>query len=328
MKILIIGGTQFVGRHLVDALLTKNHDVTLFHRGQTNKNLFPRVGQIFGDRDGEIDKLKGLQWDLCIDTCGYAPRVVRQSCELLKSAVGNYLFISTGSVYHEDNPANMTEDARRKDPIDESIEEVDRHTYGPLKVMCEDVVTAIFPDNHLIIRPGIIIGPHDPTDRLAYWLRRFSSADKVLCPDTKDQPVQLIDMRDLAVWMEKIISEKQTGVFNAVGPDEPIPFGEFVTRLRAMFDGMAEPVWVPKRFILDADLEPGALPYWLSGKEDRYNLFRVSADKARKIGLTYRSLEESFRDTYDWDINRGDVDLTAGLSKQREKELLKQYSQS
>ncbi len=326
MKILIIGGTQFVGRHLVDALLKDNHELTLFHRGQTNRGLYSQVEEIFGDRDGEIDKLAGRKWDLCIDSCGYVPRVVRLSAELLRDAVDRYLYISTCSVYHADNEAGMTEAAKLKDPIDDSVEEVDRYTYGPLKAMCEHVVTEIFPENHLIIRPGIIIGPYDPTDRLVYWLRRFASADKVLCPDSKDQPVQLIDMRDMAVWLAKIISEKQTGVFNAIGPDKPVPFAELVARWRAMFDEMADPMWVSAEFLLEADLPFGGLPFWLSSKRELYSHFQVNADKARSGGLSHRPLEDSFHATYEWDLKRGQPALGIGITRKREQELLEQFA--
>ncbi len=324
MKILIIGGTQFVGRHLVDELLKDKHEITLFHRGETNKNLFPQVEEILGDRDGNIDKLAGRTWDWCIDTCGYHPRVVRQSTQLLRNQVANYLFISTCSAYSYDNEGPVTEDGLLHTPIDESIEQVDRHTYGPLKVMCEDVVAEDFPDNHLIIRPGIIIGPHDPTDRLVYWLRRFSRADKVLCPDTKDQPVQLIDMRDMAVWIASLVSRGTTGIFNAAGPETPVPFGDLITRLRAIFDSMAEPVWADLEFLKNADLPPGSLPFWLAGAKEKYSLFQADCAKARSTGLRYRPLEESFKDTYEWDKGRVGVDLVSGLSLQREQELLAQ----
>jgi len=328
MKILIIGGTQFVGRHLVEALLRDNHTITLFHRGKTNQNLFPQVEEILGDRDGETGKLSGREWDICIDTCGYVPRVVRLSADLLRDKVELYLFISTGSVYHADNEAGMTEDSRLKDTIDESEEEVGRYTYGPLKVMCENVVTEVFPDNHLIIRPGIIIAPYDPTDRLVYWLRRFAIAEQVLCPDNRDQPVQLIDMRDLAEWLAKLIARKQTGIFNAVGPDRPVLLGDLVSRWQAMFATVAEPVWVSPQFLSDAQLDFGALPLWMNGEQSSYSHFQISGDKAREAGLKHRPLEDSFRDTYDWDQQRGQPKLTIGLTREREQELLKQYSKS
>ena len=170
MRIIILGGTQFLGRHLVDMALAHGHDLTLFHRGRTNPDLFgDAVERIFGDRDGDLDKLSGRTWDACIDTSGYLPRVVHASAERLHGAVAHYTFISTISVYADDVTPHQDESAPLVTLDDESTEEINGDTYGGLKVLCEQAVQTVYPTQALIVRPGLIVGPHDPTDRFSYW---------------------------------------------------------------------------------------------------------------------------------------------------------------
>ncbi|MEW6402172.1 MAG: NAD-dependent epimerase/dehydratase family protein, partial [Chloroflexota bacterium] len=205
MKILIIGGTRFLGRHLVNSARARGHEVTLFNRGQTNPDLFRRVEKIWGDREKDLDQLKGRNWDAVIDTCGYVPRVVRMSAEALKESVENYVFISSLSIYPDFRKRGLNE----TDPVaklqDESVEEVTGETYGPLKALCERVVQDVFGIDSLVIRPGLIVGPHDPTDRFTYWPVRVARGGDVLAPDGPDAFTQFIDARDLADFIVELL---------------------------------------------------------------------------------------------------------------------------
>jgi 2'-hydroxyisoflavone reductase len=181
VRLLVLGGTQFVGRALVEAALHGGHEVTLFHRGRTNADLFPEAEHVLGDRDGGLDLLRGRAWDACLDVCGYVPRVVRQSADLLRGAVGRYVFVSTISVY-----ASLAEPAVEGSPLaelaDTAVEEITGETYGGLKVLCEREVERAFGDDALVIRPGFVVGPHDPTGRFTYWAHRAAAGGEMLVP--------------------------------------------------------------------------------------------------------------------------------------------------
>jgi nucleoside-diphosphate-sugar epimerase len=200
MRLLILGGTAFLGRALVDDALGRGHELTLFNRGKTNPELYPEVERLQGDRDGDLTVLQGKTWDAVIDTSGYVPRVVGQSAELLADAVGHYTFISSISAYADFSQPGADENAAVGKLEDESVEEIDGDTYGPLKVLCEEVVEKRLPGRTLIIRPGLIIGPHDPTDRFTYWPCRVERGGEVLAPGKPEKSVQFIDARDLAAW--------------------------------------------------------------------------------------------------------------------------------
>src|SRR5512136_1410936 len=219
MNLLIIGGTRFVGRHLVEYALARGHTLTLFNRGQSNPDLFPRVEQLHGDRAADLSLLQDRSWDAVIDTCGYVPRIVRLSAQTLAGRTDRYVFISTVSVYAQDNPRGMDENAPLAALKDETIEEITSETYGGLKALCEKAVEAVYPNRALIIRPGLIVGPYDPTDRFTYWPWRTAQGGEVLAPGNPDQPQQIIDARDMARWIVQMVEAKRTGVFNAVGAD-------------------------------------------------------------------------------------------------------------
>ncbi len=209
MKLLVLGGTVFLGRHLVEAATARGHSVTLFNRGQHNPELYPEVEKLRGDRDSDLSALQGRRWDAVIDTCGYLPRAVRASAELLADAVDHYTFISSISVYADFHTPAMDESAPVGTLADETVEEVTGETYGPLKALCEQAAERALPGRVLNIRPGLIVGPHDPTDRFTYWPVRVARGGEVLAPGRPHVPVQVIDGRDLAEWTVRMVEARQ-----------------------------------------------------------------------------------------------------------------------
>jgi len=327
MKILIIGGTRFVGRHLVDAALARGHQVTLFNRGQTNPGAFPEIETILGDRETDLEKLAGREWDAVVDTCGYYPRVVGLSAQALKDSVNQYVFISTISVYADFDRVGFDEDYPLGTTEDETIEELSGETYGPLKVLCEKVVRQAFPSGALIIRPGLIVGPHDPTDRFTYWPVRVSRGGKVLAPVGPDEPAQFIHARDLADFTLTCIQRGTTGVFNAVGPDEPCPMGELLETCKRVSGSDAEFVWASGEFIAGHEVAPWMeLTVWVSSADGK-GMLQVSNARARAAGLRFKPTEEVVRETLEWACSRpADHEMRAGLKAEREAELLKTLS--
>ena len=209
MDVLIMGGTGFLGRHLVEAALGEGHRVTLFNRGSSAPDLFPDVETIKGDRELDLSALSGRRWDAAIDTCGYVPRVVRASARLLADAVDHYTFVSSISVYPDAMEPGSDEDAPVQELLDPTVEEVTAKTYGGLKAICEQAAEEEMPGRVLNVRPGLISGPHDPTDRFTYWPRRISAGGEVLAPDSPERQVQFIDVRDLAAWIVRMSIEQR-----------------------------------------------------------------------------------------------------------------------
>ncbi len=322
MKLLIIGGTRFLGRAFVDFALSRKHEVTLFNRGRTNKDLFD-VEAIYGDRDGETSKLAGRKWDAVIDTCGYVPRVVRQSAETLKDSVGMYCFISTISVYREQQaPIKETDELLRFDKTPET-EEITAESYGPFKVLCEETIEDIFPGKALHIRPGLIVGPHDTTDRLTYWVDRFQRRGAVLLPNRAQQPIQFIDVRDVAEFTIREIESSTTGIFNATGPAYDVNMGEVWSALKSECGGMPTEAIVSDDFLVENGVKEWQdLPFITPEGE----MPIIDLTKSMKQGLTLRPLDHTIRDISDWHRSRGTVDLKAGMSREREAELLEKWS--
>src|SRR4028119_2505797 len=219
MDLLILGGTRFLGRHLVEEALGRGHRVTLFNRGESTPGLFPDVEELRGERGGDLSPLRGRRWDAAIDTSGYLPREVRHSAELLADSAGHYSFVSSISVYEDFVRTGIDEDAPVLEPPDPEPEEMSWELYGGLKVVCERAVEAAMPGRALVVRPGMSVGPHDYTDRFPYWRRRVAEGGDVLAPGDPAQQVQLIDARDRAGWMVRMAEEGRTGVFNATGPE-------------------------------------------------------------------------------------------------------------
>ena len=255
MKILVLGGTVFVGRHLVEAALARGHELALFNRGQHNPELFPQLERLRGDRDGDLEALKGRRWDVVIDTCGYVPHVVGQSAGLLADAVDNYVFISTISVYADIGQHGINEDSPLERP-EMDMEEVTGKSYGPLKVGCEQVVSRAMQGRSLIIRPGLVVGPNDATDRFTYWPIRMARGGQVLAPAPESAPAQIIDVRDLAEWTIRLVEGKQTGILNVTGPEQPLTMGGMLEQCRAAANSSADIHWLPADYLLGADVEP------------------------------------------------------------------------
>src|SRR3954471_259388 len=257
MRILILGSTQFLGRHVVDAALARGHDVTLFNRGRTRAELFPQVEKLRGDRDGGLEALSGRAFDAVVDTSGYVPRIVRETIDALGD-VGHYTFVSSISVYADVStpPTEESPVAELKEPTEEA-----REAYGELKALCEDVVRERYP-NAFIPRPGLIVGPWDPTGRFTYWPVRFADGGRVLAPAPADADAQVIDARDLADWIVRAAESGLTGTYNAV--DRPIPRSELVETCERVAGADAEVVWVDGAFLAEHEIgEWMELPLWL-----------------------------------------------------------------
>lgn len=328
MRLLILGGTKFLGRFLVEAGLERGHELTLLHRGQTNPDLFPNVEKIHANRDGGLDVLNGRQWDAVIDTSGYVPRVVKQAVEKLKHAVSHYTFVSSISVYRDFTTLGLTEDApclELEDVFSEDIE----HSYGALKALCESEVQAEFGERALVVRPGLIVGPHDPTDRFTYWPHRFAEGGDILVPDDKLASMQFIDVRDLAAWILTMVERRVGGVFNATGPGAPLTMAQFVAACVDAGAKDANPVWVSEEFLLRHEVgEWVELPLWISKQTNWPGFMAASVQKAMATGLTFRPLAQTISDTMAWSLNLPtDRPWKAGLSRARERQLLTAWSE-
>ncbi len=323
MKILLIGGTRFLGRHLVNSARSRGHIVTLFNRGQTNPNLFMQVDKIHGDREKDLDQLTG-HWDAVIDTCGYFPRIVRMSAEALKDKAAHYVFISSISVYSDFSKIGINE----SDPVgkieNETMEEITGESYGPLKALCEKAVQDVFGIRSLIVRPGLIVGPHDPTDRFTYWPVRIAHGGEVLAPDRPDVLTQVIDVRDLAKFIIDLVEQNVSGVFNATGPDHELSLGRLFDTCKLIGNSDAKFKWAPLEFLNQNNVAPWSdMPVWLPDTGEDAGFARVDISKALRAGLKFLSLEETVHDTLEWANSRpADHEWKAGLKPEREKELL------
>jgi 2'-hydroxyisoflavone reductase len=327
-----LGGTVFLGRDLVASALERDHDVSLFNRGRSGPGLFADVEHLAGDRDGDLRALEGRTWDAVIDTSGYVPRLVDASAQLLASSVEHYTFISSASVYADHGLAALDETAPLASLPDPRSEDVAEH-YGALKACCEQRVAAHFPDGALILRPGLIVGPHDPTNRFTYWVDRVARGGDVLAPQPAGQPLQLIDARDLANWILLLVEDRRTGVFNATGPERPLTLGAFLEACRDATGSDVRWVWVEEAFLLEQGVEPwDELPLWLApgAHPDLRGFLAIDNAKALRAGLRFRPLAETIQDTLTW--SRGDraspdkrvVDYgsPAGITAEREQVLL------
>jgi 2'-hydroxyisoflavone reductase len=331
MNVLIIGGTRFLGRHLAQAALERGHTLTLFHRGKTNADLFPGVEKLHGDRSADLSALRGRTWDAVIDTCGYVPADVRRSAEALADAAGVYVFVSSISAYRDSHVAGINESYPLATmPAEEAAQvtspaQITGENYGPLKALCEQAVEQAMPHRALIIRPGLIVGPHDPTDRFTFWVRRIGRGGDVLIPDTLDQPWQVIDARDLSSWIILMAERRQAGAFNATGPTRSMTFGEVIEACRRD-ESPANVVKVSEPFIVDEGIAGWEhLPLWLpSSMQESAGFYKVDCSKAMDAGLAFRPIADTVRDTWVWDSAR-DGELIAGLSRERELELIAQW---
>ncbi|PKN95516.1 MAG: epimerase [Chloroflexi bacterium HGW-Chloroflexi-6] len=325
MNILIIGGTRFLGRHLVDSALARGHQLTLFNRGKSNRTLFPTLETIIGNRKHDLGQLTSRSFDAVIDTCGYFPRNVRLAAQTLKDVVKSYVFISSISAYADVSQIGITEDSPLASMPDETVEEINGETYGPLKVLCEKAVQAEFTDRALIIRPGLIVGPYDPTDRFTYWPVRVARGGDVLAPEAPNVPVQIIDGRDLAEFTIKLIEQKAAGTYNVTGPDYELTFGAMLETCKQVSDSDAVFHWASVEFLEQNKVAAWSdMPVWVPNTPENAGFSKVDISKAIAAGLTFRPLANTVRDSIEWAKTRSaEYAWQAGLTAERESELVK-----
>ncbi len=297
LRILILGGTGFIGPHMVRYAMYRGHDVTLFNRGRTAPELFPGVETLIGDRDDQLDALRGGTWDAVIDNSGYVPRHVRDSAELLRDSVGRYLFTSTGSVYNFDQD-ELTEDADLLPIDDPTSEDVDRY-YGPLKVLCENAVTDTYRERGTVVRLHVVAGPGDPTDRFTYWPVRIDHGGEIIAPGSQSTPVQFIDVRDLAEFMMELLERDIGGTYNAAGPAlDPTSMAEFLYGIRAITSSHLSFTWIDEQFLVEQEAR---FQLWYPPTEGAIRgLSRVRSHRGVAAGLKFRPLAVTAFDTLEW----------------------------
>jgi 2'-hydroxyisoflavone reductase len=320
VKLLVIGGTRFVGRAFVEQAVRHGHDVAVFHRSVSEPEDFPSVEHLHGDRDGDLGLLRGRNWDAVLDTCAYVPRAVREAAAVLADAAGHYTLVSTLSVHPDDMPAGATEEAAIfRSPFPQT-ETVTDQTYGPLKVACEHEANAAFGNRCLIIRPGYIVGPHDPSDRFTFYLRRAAGGGEMAAPGPPDAPLQVIDVRDLAAFMLGRVEAADSGVYGVVGPEERIVMRDVLETARDVAGADTTFTWMSEGFLeARGDQAQEWFPMW----EPQFpGVHTYDAAKAAAAGLRCRPFAETVADTLAWDQERGQPDLRTGLSTEMETELL------
>jgi len=331
LRILILGGTGFTGPYQVRYALSRGHKVTTFNRGKTHPGELPNeVEQLIGDRNGQLDALKNRQWDVAVDNPTTLPAWVRDAAQILKGNVKRYVFISTISVYGEiktgPNEEAPTEKYEGADPYKETLEAMKAggyKTYGPLKALSEKEAEKWFPGKTLIIRPGLIVGPRDETDRFTYWPVRIDRGGEVLAPGSPDDPVQFIDARDLAEWTIRMVENGDTGIYNATGPAKALGIGGMLDGTKAALKSEAEFTWASEEFLTQQKVQPWSdMPVW-TGKES--GLARAKIDRELSKGLKFRPLAETTRDTLAWFKSQPrdrQAKLRAGVTPEREAEVL------
>jgi 2'-hydroxyisoflavone reductase len=329
MKILMLGGTGFLGPHTVRAALRNGHEVTLFNRGRTNPHLFPDLEKLKGDRDGDLAALEGRRWDAVVDTSGYVPRIVGLSVDKLRESAGHYLFVSTISVYASLAAAGIDETAGVGRIDDPATETVDGDTYGPLKALCEDVVTVGFGQRSTVIRPGLIAGPGDPTDRFTYWPVLVAAGGDIVAPGDGLDPVQLIDARDLGKWIVACLEQRVAGTFNASSPRGAMDMRRLLETCRTVSGSDARFVWASRSFLEARGVSAWSdMPVWVPRDSDFAAAADVDVSRAEAAGLTVRPLASTVADTLAWfrETRRGGAELKAGLTPARQAALLKALS--
>ena len=331
LRILILGGTGFTGPYQVRYALSRGHKITTLNRGKTHPGELPgEVEQLIGDRNGNLDALKDRQWDIVIDNPTTLPAWVRDAAQILKGNVERYVFISTISVYGEPktdpDETALTEKYEGTDPYKETLEAMKSggyKTYGPLKALSEREAEKWFPGKTLIIRPGLIMGPRDETDRFTYWPVRIDRDGEVLAPGSPDDPVQFIDARDLAEWTIRMVENRETGIYNATGPAKTLGIGGMLDEVKAALKLNARFTWVTEDFLTHQKVQPWSeMPVW-TGRESA--LARAKIDRAMSKGLTIRPLAETARDTLAWFRSLPQdrqLKMRAGLTPEREAEVL------
>lgn len=329
MRILIIGGTRFLGRHIVDIALERGHELTLFNRGKNSQVVPAGIEQIQGDRNqaADLQQLAGRTWDAVIDPSAYFPRQVRSLLDVIGPNIAHYSLISTISVYAEPLPKLIDESAPLATTDDPEANEIGAN-YGALKALCEEAAEAALPGKVHAIRAGLIVGPYDPTHRFTYWPERLQRGGKVIAPGSPDQPVQVIDVRDLAEWTVDAAERGVVGRYNATGPAEPLTLGDVIAECQRQGQQLSEVHWLPEQWLLEHEVQPWlGLPLWLPGEESQ-RLMHTNCAAAIGLGLRFRPLSETVQATIAWfkanpEVLQGSPALTA----EREAELLQAWQQ-
>jgi len=325
-RILILGGTNFLGPQLVELLRARGHALTLFNRGKTNPHLFPDLEKLHGDRKtGDLASLRGRTWDVVIDDSAYVPRAVRESTTLLATAE-QYVIVSSVSVYDKPSKAGVDETSPLAKLADPTTEKVDEATYGGLKAACERTAQEVMPGRVTVVRPGLIVGPGDPTDRFTYWPVRVAEGGEVLAPGTPADPVQVIDVRDQAAWIVAAIENRYLGTYNTVGPAAPIGIGAMLEQARAASGSAATFTWVDAAFLEKNGVKAwDDVPVWVSPFDEDAGMARVSSARAIAKGLSFRPLGETMKDTLAWWRSLPEerrAKPKAGMTRAREAEVL------
>jgi 2'-hydroxyisoflavone reductase len=325
--LLVLGGTGFLGPHVVEAAAARGWEITLFNRGKTNPHLFPELEKLQGDRDGDLGELEGRRFRAVIDTSGHLPRIVRASAELLAPHVGQYMFVSSVSAYANFKELGITEEYASATLEDPSVERVDGSTYGGLKAACEAVAEEILPGRTTRVRPGLIVGPGDPTDRFTYWPARLDEGGEVLAPGTPDDPIQVIDVRDLAAWMVGALEQVHVGVYNLVGPFPPTTIGGLLTACQEHATAESTLVWAGKEFLEAQEVQAWTqMPVWVPPGDEGFEGFaQISGQRAIDTGLQTRPISQTVRDTLAWWREQSQerrTTLRAGISRDREQDLI------
>ncbi len=339
MRILVLGGTAFLGRHIVEAATARGHAITLFNRGSRG-DLFPGIEKLRGDRNRDLSALTGHRWDAAIDTSGYVPSQVRASAGNLAKSIGHYTFISSVSVYSHCRDGKVDESTVVDHVAPERLTRLEAiqpqeplvaasygEAYGGLKALCEQAVTEVMNGRALNVRAGLLVGPYDYTDRFTYWPTRIARGGEVLAPGDPRRSLQLIDVRDLAGWLLALIEQNRQGTINATGPDYELTMGGVLEGCRAATRSDATFTWVADAFLLEAGVRPWTeVPLWVPRLHERPAFVRATCSKAIAAGLTFRPLTDTIRDTLAWDRMRStDEKRRAGLSADRERTLLRAW---
>ncbi|KEK22172.1 SDR family oxidoreductase [Bacillus gaemokensis] len=341
MKVLILGGTRFLGRALVEEALKRGHEITLFNRG-TNKEVFPEVEQLISNRDIDVSLLEGRKWDVVMDTCGFAPHQIKKIAAVLGDNIEHYTYISSISVYKDWIPFHIKEDYPLQSmPPNEKLKEIEAgkispyEYYGALKVLCETEAEKHWPGRVLHIRAGLLVGPFDYSDRLPYWVQRVAQGGTVLVPGRSDRPVQLVDVKDIATWAFDMAENRKVGTFNVTGPNDELTIEELLNTCKAITNSDAEFVWAEEQFLLEHKVQPWTeMPLWIpekfpleGEKEPWKGSFFISIEKAVNAGLLFRPIEDTIHDVYHWEKGRVDTKKKAGITREREQELLEDWFQ-
>ena len=327
MKVLVLGGTRFLGRHIAQQALDAGHALTLVHRGQSNRALFPLAEHRICDRDGDLTALATGEWDALIDTSAYFPRQVHAIAAALRGRVGRYHLVSSISVYADFARPATSETAPLKVLADPATETLDGESYGGLKVLCEDAAMQGFAGRCLISRPGLIVGPHDPTGRYTWWVQRIARGGEVLAPGRPGDAVQCIDARDVAAWHLRAAEQGTTGIFNLTGPVMPTTMGEFLDTATHALHADVRLNWVAEDFLLAHGVAPWSdLPIWLPTAS--HGMHHTDITHALATGLQTRPMEQTVLDTAAWAAHAappvlgGPMRPSVGLSPEREAGLL------